>query len=59
MYVNYDLARSLLEERRNQAATRAQRRRRSPEPEIVKAIPEADVIELTFGAHCESEQIGA
>jgi hypothetical protein len=59
MYINYDLARILLEERRDQAATRAQTRKRAPEPEIVHAIPEADVIELTFGAHCESEQIGA
>lgn len=59
MYLNYDLARTLLEERRKRSATRAQFRQRDPQPNIVKTPPEADLIELTFGTHCESHQIGA
>jgi hypothetical protein len=59
MYINYDMARALLEERRQQAKTTSMIRQRAPKPTISRAIPEADVIELTFGTHCESGQIGA
>jgi len=59
MYINYDMARALIEERRQQAKTRSMIRQSTPKPTITKTLPEADVIELTFGTHCESEQIGA
>jgi hypothetical protein len=59
MYINHDLARALLEERRRLAAQFALTRRRAPQPVIVKAFPDADVIELAFGTHCETDQIGA
>lgn len=58
MYINYDMARALIEERRRQAKTRSMIRQSTPKP-TTKTPPEADVIELTFGTHCESEQIGA
>lgn len=59
MYINHDLARALLEERRQLAATLALTRKRAPQPAIIKTFPDADVIELAFGTHCETEQIGA
>jgi hypothetical protein len=59
MYINHDLARALLEERRRLAAKLALTRLRPPQPVIEKALPDADVIELAFGTHCENEQIGA
>jgi hypothetical protein len=59
MYINYDLARALMEERRDLAAALALTRQRAPQPVIIKALPDADVIELTFGTHCETEQLGA
>lgn len=59
MYINYDLARTLLEERRKRSMTTAQIRRRAPEPTIIATPTDAEVIELTFGSHCGSEQIGA
>lgn len=59
MYINYDLARTLLEDRRRRSMSNALIGRRAPEPKIVESPPEAEVIELTFGAHCGSERIGA
>lgn len=59
MYISYDMARALLEERRQQAKIHAIARQRAPKPTITKTLPEADVIELTFGTHCETDQIGA
>lgn len=59
MYINHDLARAILEERRRLAAKLALTRQRAPQPAIIKAAPDADVIELAFGTHCETEQIGA
>ena len=61
MFVNYDLARILLEERRADAMAdsmrrrvRARRRRRPPEEPS-----EAEVIELVFGRQRDTDQIGA
>jgi hypothetical protein len=62
MYINYDLARALGDERRKRSMTRAQIRqlRQSvPEPTAPIPIAEADIVELEFGAHCETDQIGA
>lgn len=59
MYINHDLARALLEERRRLAAKMALTRQRAPQPVIIKASPDAEVIELAFGTHCDTEQIGA
>jgi hypothetical protein len=59
MYIHYDMARALLEERRQHAKKRSMLRQRAPKPTITKTVPDADVIEFTFGAHCESGQIGA
>lgn len=59
MYINYDMARALLDERRQQAKTYSLVRQRAPRPTISKTFPDADVIELAFGTHCETEQIGA
>lgn len=59
MYINYDIARALIEDRLQQAKTSSLIRQRAPRPKITKNLPHADVIEVSFGAHCESEQIGA
>lgn len=62
MYINYDLARALAEERQKRSTARAQirqLRRRGPEPTATIPMAEADVIELEFGTHCETDQIGA
>jgi len=58
--LNYDLARQILEERRAQARTAAELRRAARTQTVVPRRDEnAEVIELEFGAHCETEQIGA
>lgn len=60
IYLNYDLARQLVEERRALAARHAIRRRAVEEPALPQGQPgDAEVIELVFGAHCESDRIGA
>lgn len=59
MYINYDMARALLEERRQQARLHSFVRQRAPKPTIATTFPDADVIELAFGTHCDTEQIGA
>ena len=60
-YLNYDIAKLLVEERRAMAD---RYRRRAPKDVFVPSPSvdertEADVIELVFGAHCEHDQIGA
>ena len=62
MYISYDLVRALTEERQKRSTARAQTRQlRRPVPEPTATIPmvEADVIELEFGTHCGTDQIGA
>lgn len=61
MFLNYDLARTLLEERRADAMAdsrrrlaRSKARQRPPEERA-----EAEVIELVFGPQCDTGQIGA
>ncbi len=60
MFLNYDLAKAVLDDRRKQAATHSLRRqaqaKRAPRtPERA----EAEVIELVFGKQCDTGQIGA
>jgi hypothetical protein len=62
MYINYDLARTLTEERQRRSTARAQTRRlrqRAPEPTATIPMAKAEVIELEFGTHCGTDQIGA
>jgi hypothetical protein len=59
MYINYDMARALLEERHQQAKISSMIRQRTPRPKITPTPPDAEVIELSFGTHCESTQLGA
>lgn len=62
MYLNYDLAKALLDDRRAQASTDLLRRRTRPElgprPNS-DPTDDAEVIELVFGRHCDAGQIGA
>ena len=61
MFVNFDLARALLEERRAESLTHSMRRRaraQSPRRRPEKRS-EAEVVELVFGRQCDTDQIGA
>ena len=61
-FINYDLARQIVNERRAKAmaesARRASRHSTAP-PETEPVDTPADVIELTFAPDCEQEKIGA
>lgn len=60
MFLNYDLARALLEERRTEArADSVKRRARSQSRRPAEKDAEAEVIELVFGRQCDTDQIGA
>lgn len=61
MYVSYDLAKALQRERLARSTAEFERRRNkvSPEPARLREANEAVVIELVFGSHCETDQIGA
>lgn len=62
MYLNYDLAKALLDDRRTQARAESLRRRRWLEPgrhRDVEPSDDAEVIELVFGRHCDTGQMGA
>lgn len=62
MYLNYDLAKALLDDRRTQARTDLLRRRIRPEPgprPNSDPTGDAEVIELVFGMHCDTGQMGA
>lgn len=62
MYLNYDLAKTLLDDRRARARAESLRRRPRPEPgPRANADPadDAEVIELVFGRHCDTDRIGA
>lgn len=58
-YINYDLARQIIEDRRAEAMARATRRRARAQKVAPRREKHAEVIELEFGAHCDTEQIGA
>lgn len=59
-YINYDLARQIIGDRRAEAMARATRGRGARTQIVVPPGQEhAEVIELEFGAHCETERIGA
>lgn len=58
-YINYDLARQIAEDRRAEAMARAARRRAQTRQVVPRIEEHAEVIELAFGSHCETEQIGA
>lgn len=61
--IHHQLARSLTDERLAKAeearALQEYRRQRKNERRTVIDKPDAEVIELTFGSHCETDQIGA
>jgi hypothetical protein len=62
MFLHYDLAKAILDDRRAEAAAHSRRRRARMEtrlPPRRSAREEAEVIELVFGKQCESGQIGA
>ena len=62
MFLNYDLAKAILDDRRADAAAHSRRRQAQLETTTLAKQPafeEAEVIELTFGKQCESGQIGA
>lgn len=58
-FINYDLARQIAEDRRADAKAAAARRRTHTRRVVPRRDEHAEVIELAFGAHCESQQIGA
>lgn len=61
MYVSYDLAKAVQKERLARSMAEFERRRdkTTPEPAPRQVAREAEVIELVFGSHCETDQIGA
>jgi hypothetical protein len=60
MYISYDLAKAIQRDRTSRAMSANKARRRAvPEVTIVRNEPEADVIELVFSTHCETDRIGA
>lgn len=62
MFLNHDLAKAILDDRRAQARKAGMRHKARSEaraPVIEEKPDQADVIELVFGSHCASDQIGA
>lgn len=57
--INYELAKQIIEDRRAEAMARAAHRRARAQNALPQREEHAEVIELDFGAHCETEQIGA
>lgn len=58
-YIDYELVRQITEDRRAEAMATSLRRRKKTPPAPPAETESAEVIELVFGAHCESDQIGA
>ena len=60
MYISYDLAKAIQRERVSRAMSEFEARR-VPVPEFPapRAGEDADIIELVFSSHCETDQIGA
>ncbi len=60
MYISYDLAKAIQRDRVSKAMSELEARRRAvPEVPDIRSEPEADVIELVFSSHCETNRIGA
>jgi hypothetical protein len=62
MYISYDLAKAMQRERLARSMSEFEMRRRVPIPDFVSAsggAEGAEVIELVFSSHCETDQIGA
>lgn len=62
MYLNHDLAKALIDDRRARARRAAQVReaRAAVRSRVTEREPDqAEVIELVFGRHCDTDQIGA
>lgn len=58
-FINYELARQIAEDRRADARAASVRRRTQPRRKRPRREEHAEVIEVAFGAHCESKEIGA
>ncbi|HUG08923.1 MAG TPA: hypothetical protein VMP13_08530 [Acidimicrobiia bacterium] len=62
MFLDYDLAKAVMDDRRAKAAAHSLRRQARTKTSLAPASPhrgEAEVIELVFGKQCETGQIGA
>ncbi len=60
MYISYDLAKAIQRERVSRSMSEFEARR-VPVPELrtPRGGEDADIIELVFSSHCETDQIGA
>jgi hypothetical protein len=61
-FINYDLAKQIVNERRAKAMAESARRAsrdNTASPKTERGDTQADVIELTFAPDCEQEKIGA
>lgn len=59
IYLNYDLAKQITEDRRARAMAASHRRRAKTRRVVLPSDETAEVIELKFGTRCERERIGA
>jgi hypothetical protein len=61
MYISYDLGKALQRDRLNRALSEFEARRHVAIPELPANgdNEEADIIELVFSSHCETDRIGA
>lgn len=62
MFLNHDLVKAILDDRRAEArrASLRHQARSAARARVVDDQPDqAEVIELVFGRHCETDQIGA
>jgi hypothetical protein len=61
MYISYDLGKALQRDRLNRAMSQFEARRHVAIPEVPADLnsEEADIIELVFTSHCETDRIGA
>jgi len=61
MYISYDLAKALQRDRLNRAMSEFEARRHVAIPVLPANCnsEEADIIELVFASHCETDRIGA
>ncbi len=61
MYISYDLAKAIQRDRVTRAMSEFEARRSADIPDVpdLRSEQEADIIELVFSSHCESDRIGA
>jgi hypothetical protein len=62
MYISYDLGKAIQREKLARAMSEFETRRPAPAPEPTPRWGDAegaDVIELVFSSHCETDRIGA